>query len=161
KPFYSMLLSVRQTSYRRNGNNGYISESLPPLEFEYTDAIIDETVHDLDSDSIGNLPAGADGARYRWIDLDGEGLHGVLTEQGGRWYYKPNWSPVNQRSDGEVTFTRAEFGPEIAVSPQPSLEPLESGRLQLIDLAGSGHLDLVRFESPAPGFFKRTNAESW
>jgi hypothetical protein len=29
-----------------------------------------------------NLPDGIDGERYRWVDLDGEGISGVLTEQG-------------------------------------------------------------------------------
>ena len=36
QPFYSYLLSVTQTGYTRNGPGGYISNSLPPLEFEYT-----------------------------------------------------------------------------------------------------------------------------
>ena len=40
--------------------------------------------------SVANLPAGIDGANYRWVDLDGEGISGVLSEQGNSWYYKPN-----------------------------------------------------------------------
>ena len=27
---------------------------------------------------------------YRWLDLDGEGISGVLTEQDNSWFYKPN-----------------------------------------------------------------------
>jgi RHS repeat-associated protein len=161
KPFYSFLVSVQQTAYQRNGNGGYVSKGVPPLQFEYTDAVIDETVRELDPDSIGNLPSGLDGARCRWIDLDGEGLPGILTEQGGSWYYKPNLSPTNQATNGGVTSTRAQFGPEILVSPQPSLAALGSGRQQLLDLSGNGHLDLVQFDAPAPGFFERSNNDSW
>jgi len=160
EPFYSKLLSVQQTAYQRNGG-GYLSSTLPPLQFEYTDAVIDETVRDLDPESIGNLPSGLDGRSHRWVDLDGDGLPGILTEQAGNWYYKPNLSPVNQHTDGDVTFTQAQFGPELAASPQPSLAALASGRQQLLDLSGSGHLDLVEFDGPAAGFFKRTNHGSW
>jgi hypothetical protein len=34
-----------------------------------------------------NLPIGLDGTHYRWVDLDGEGLPGILTEQGEAWFY--------------------------------------------------------------------------
>ena len=68
---------------------GYLSKSLPPLEFEYTQATIDETVRDVDPESLENLPYGLDGTHYRWVDLDGEGLSGILTEQAGSWFYKP------------------------------------------------------------------------
>ena len=35
-------------------------------------------------------PSGLDGAAYQWVDLDGEGVSGILTEQAGAWFYKPN-----------------------------------------------------------------------
>ena len=54
-----------QTSYLRNPSGGYFSESLPPLQFEYADAEIDETVRDVDSDSLQNEPYGLDRCRRR------------------------------------------------------------------------------------------------
>ena len=63
---------------------------MPQLEFQYTQATVDETVREVDSNSIKNLPFGVDGSRYRWTDLDSEGLTGVLTEQSDGWYYKRN-----------------------------------------------------------------------
>src|ERR1019366_2179942 len=51
QPFYSFLLSATQTGYTRNGAGGYLSKSLPPLEFEYTAAVIDETVREGDAGS--------------------------------------------------------------------------------------------------------------
>jgi hypothetical protein len=58
KPFYSFLLSVTRTGYRRNADVSYLAKSLPPLEFQYTEAVIDETVCEVDSESLQNLPYG-------------------------------------------------------------------------------------------------------
>jgi hypothetical protein len=55
KPFCSYLLWVTQTGYRRDGAGGYVSSSLPPLEFEYTQAVVDETVREAD---VSQGPAG-------------------------------------------------------------------------------------------------------
>ena len=57
---------------------------------------------------------GIDGAAYTWVDLHGEGLPGILTEQGGAWYYKRNLSPLH--GDAIV------FGPTSAVADKPNLE---------------------------------------
>ncbi|HEY1527904.1 MAG TPA: SpvB/TcaC N-terminal domain-containing protein [Candidatus Angelobacter sp.] len=160
QPFYSYLLSVTQTGYVRNGP-GYFANSLPPLQFEYTEADVDETVRDVDSEAISNLPYGIDGNKYRWVDLNGEGLSGVLTEQGGSWFYKPNLSPVNQQTvDGEQ-LTLPRFGAMQLVARQPSLASLSGGRQQLMDLSGNGRLDLVEFDGPTPGFFERTEDSNW
>jgi RHS repeat-associated protein len=159
KPCYSFLLSVTRAGYRRESNGGYLSKALPPLEFAYTEATIDETVRDIDAQSLENLPYGLDGAHYQWIDLDGEGLSGILAEQAGSWFYKPNISPANPHSENGVPL--AQFGPMQVVARQPSLAALQAGRQHLLDLAGDGHLDLVQFDGPTPGFFTRTEEESW
>ncbi len=44
--------------------------------------------------SLQNLPRGVDGDAYQWLDLDSEGLAGVLTEQRDGWYYKRNLGGV-------------------------------------------------------------------
>jgi hypothetical protein len=161
KPFYSFLLSVTQTGYVRNGATGYLSKALPALEFEYSEAVIDETVRDVEPASLENLPNGLDGNNYRWVDLDGEGLSGILTEQGGSWFYKPNLSPVNQKSENGVQVTLPQFGPVELVARKPSLAALGSGGQQLLDLSGDGRIDLVDFNRPAPGFFERTEEADW
>ena len=152
QPFYSYLLSVTQTGYTRNGTNGYFSKSLPTLEFGYTVATVDETVRDIDPESLKNLPYGLDGAHYRWADLDGEGSSGILTEQAGSWFYKANLSPA---------FDSPRFAPAELVARQPSLAAPNSGRQQLLDLSGDGHLALVDFEGPTPGYFERTDDADW
>jgi len=161
KPFYSYLLSATQTGYKRNGATAYFSKSLPPLEFEYSQAEIDETVREVDQESSKNLPAGLDGNSYRWVDLDGEGVSGVLSEQGASWYYKPNLSPVNQQTVDGALLTLPRFGPIEVVRREPSLAALASGRQQLMDLSGDGQLDLVEFEGDTPGFFERVEDSDW
>jgi hypothetical protein len=161
KPIYSYLRSAAQTGYRRDNQGGYISSSLPPLEFEYTEAVVDETVRDVDGKSLENLPSGLDDSHYRWVDLDGEGLRGILTEQAGSWFYKANLSPVNQQSVNGAQITLPQFAPVEVVARQPSLAALGSGRQQLLDLSGDGQLDLVNFDRPTPGFFERTQEADW
>jgi RHS repeat-associated protein len=160
-PFYSHLLAVTQIGYRRNSDGSYLSKALPPLEFEYTEALIDETVRQVDPESLENLPYGLDGIDYRWVDLDGEGLSGILTEQADSWFYKPNLSPVNLRTENGRQTTVAQFGPSKVVAQRPSLAALASGRQQLLDLSGDGQLDLVQYDDPTPGFFERTDDEDW
>ena len=158
-PVYTFLQSVTQIGYRRAGA-GYTPKSLPPLEFEYSQPQIQPAVLTLDADSLANLPEGLDGARYQWVDLDGEGLSGILTDFGGGWGYKRNLSPLNQQTlaDGSRA-TRARFGPLEQVAALPSRSDL--GSQHYLDLSGDGQRDLVSFADPVPGFFERTPGEDW
>src|SRR5262249_32772992 len=102
-----------------------------------------------------------DGSHYQWVDLDGEGLSGILTEQAGSWFYKRNLSPVTiGDQNGRDTIT-ARFGPVELVAERPSLAALTGGRQQFLDLAADGQLDLVQFDGPTPGFYERTAQEGW
>lgn len=157
--FASFIRAVTQSGYVREETqalverNGiqyatYLKKSLPRLEFEYSKATIQDRVLELDAASMENLPVGLDGATYQWVDLDGEGVSGILTEQSNFWSYKPNL--------GE-----GRFGPLETVAAKPSLAALSSGRQQLLDLAGDGQLDLVALAGPTPGFYERTFDEDW
>lgn len=160
-PIFSSLLSATQTGYRRRADGTYLSKSLPPLEFVYTQPVVDETVRDVNLDSLENLPYGLDGGHYQWVDLDGEGLSGVLTEQATGWFYKRNLSPVNEQREGELDIITPRFAPTETVTERPSLAAISGGRQQLLDLAGDGQLDLVDFDGPTPGFYERTHDERW
>ena len=83
-PIYSFLLSVKQTGYKRADDGGYVAKSLPRVEFEYTQPIVQDRVEEVDAASIENVPIGLDGMLYRWTDLHGEGIPGILTESGRR-----------------------------------------------------------------------------
>ena len=98
----TFLQSVTQTGHRRKKHGTHFSRALPPLEFAYSPATIDPTVRELDQQSIQNVPQGLDGQIYQWVDLESEGLSGVLTEQADGWFYKRNLSPINRFEEDAV-----------------------------------------------------------
>jgi RHS repeat-associated protein len=160
--FASFIQSISQYGYRLDGSvpansepggsraqkHAYLKRSLPPLQFSYSKVRIQEDIHELDAESLENLPIGLDGSTYRWVDLDGEGVTGILTEQASAWFYKPNLGG-------------GKFGSLEKVARIPSVAALTGGQQQLLDLAGDGQLDLAEFRGPAPGFYERTFDEDW
>ena len=155
----SFITSVTQSGYLPQADGTYLKNSLPPLEFTYTHAEIDETVRSIDAGSLENLPSGLDGVRYHWIDLDGEGLSGILTEHPDAWFYKRNLSnlPLNDSSPPSM----ARFGPLEIVATKPSIANVNAGQQQLMDLGGAGKLCLVQFSRPMAGFYEREDDGQW
>ena len=159
-PILSVLNSVTQVGYKRDGA-GYITKSMPPIEFEYSQPEVQGTVRTVDPETLENLPYGIGGSQYQWVDLDGEGLSGILIEQASGWFYKRNLSPITTVEEHGQQVVTARFAPLEQVRSKPSLANLASGNQQLIDLAGDGQLDLVLLQSPTPGFYERTVDEQW
>src|SRR5580693_919767 len=158
-PLYTFIVSMTQTGYRQ-ADQGLVTRSMPPLEFGYSQPQIQSQILTLDPDSQANLPEGLDGSAFRWVDLDGEGLSGILSDAGGGWYYKRNLSAGNLIAQPDGTqAARASFGPVQAVSALPSRSDLS--QVRLLDLSGSGRLDVVDLADPDPGFFERTEDGSF
>ena len=157
-PVYTFLEVVTQTGYRRNGG-GYDTRSLPPVEFEYTEPIVQDAVEQVDPESLEDLPLGLDGSAYRWTDLHGEGIPGILSEQAGAWFYKRNLSPIPDKQSNGSEVVKAKFAPleTVALKPNAAL----SGGAEFIDLAGDGYPDLVVMEEPTPGLYAHDEAEGW
>ena len=159
-PIYTFIDAVTQTGYGETGA-GPTQRSTPPVEFSYSQPEIHAEVLTLtDADSRANSPEGLDGSRFRFVDLDGEGLSGILTAEEGGWGYKRNLSPINlqTRPDGERV-ARARFGPLERVRSVPV--PASLSTQQLLDLSGGGRLALVAFQGEMPGFFARTAHDDW
>ncbi|HEV3115357.1 MAG TPA: SpvB/TcaC N-terminal domain-containing protein, partial [Candidatus Binataceae bacterium] len=160
-PIATKLLSVTQTGYALDSTGtSYTSKSFPPLEFAYSEAEIDPTVRTVEPESLANLPAGADGANYQWLDLDGEGLSGLLTQQAGAMWYKRNISPVNTHTENGATLTLPRFAPVELLASQPGLV-LAGARPQFMDLAADGRQDMVSLEGPRRGYYERTDRTDW
>src|SRR4030095_16578473 len=101
-----------------------------------------------------------DGAAYRWVDLEGEGLEGILSEQADGWFYKRNLAPINLEPDEDgVERSRAKLGPVELVDKRPNLTI--TGTAQFMDLAGDGRPDLVVLDGPIPGFYEHDDDGSW
>jgi len=154
RPVGSLMVQMVEYGHKRDDDGRYLTRSLPKLEFAYSRSpledpnYVDYRLHDVNPESLANLPGGIDGDNYRWLDLNGEGISGVLTEQDKSWFYKPNLG------DGR-------FGTMETVMTRPSLAALGTGRQQFMDLAGDGNLDLVDLSPPTPGFYERTREEGW
>lgn len=142
----SFLCRVTQAGHVRKDDGQYLTATLPPVEFTYSKARIDDTLRRLDDSSAENLPIGVVG-QVQWVDLDGDGAPGILTRQGGAGHYKSNLGG-------------GRFGPARAEPTQPAPGKARSGD-RFMDLSGDGQLDLVAFDGPLPGFYERGPQGDW
>ena len=158
-PIYTFVAAVTQNGYRRLDAGGYLRASMPPVELEYTTAIVGDAVLTLDSASAPNVPQGLGGGQ--WIDLDGEGLAGLLSDVDGAWCYERNLSANNRvpQSDGSLA-VRARFGPLETVPALPSRMRLDGGT-RLLSLAADGRLDVVALAEPDAGYMERSADATW
>ncbi len=148
-PVASHLVRVTRTGWTRAGSV-WSTKSLPPLELGYEPFALDETVRLLDAESLEGVPAGVDGADRRWVDLEGEGVPGILTEHEGAWFYKHNLG------DGS-------FAPPERVGLAPAATPTQrtsAMRRQLVDVTGDGFLDLVELDGIS-GLYSREQDGAW
>ena len=136
---------LRRVTVNGYGDGQNVKRSMPSLEFTYSRPVVSEIPGELDAASVVNLPAGVDGNRYQWIDLDSVGLSGVLVDEGSAWFYRSNLG-------------QGKLGPQQLVGETPAAQSLS--RVHLLDLAGDGQLDVVQFDSPNSGFFEREDS-SW
>ncbi|WP_181788277.1 SpvB/TcaC N-terminal domain-containing protein, partial [Streptomyces phytophilus] len=151
-PAVTKLVSLTHRGYVPDGQ-GYRSADLPLLSFGYTERTVSAAAGPLTSDDGAVRLDGP----YRWADLDGEGIAGILAEQGGAWYYRRNLGG-------------GRLGPSRPVDPLPGGA---AGR-QLLDLDGDGRPAVVRLGggsragsgsgsggSGDPGYHERTADRGW
>ena len=139
-PVDTMLTSIRQAGYDWSAG-AYQRLALPPLDLTYTHGAPDTGAR------VAQVRAGPDGQRMRWLDLDGDGLPGLLScRQGGWWYQRPagdgRWDPARAVADLPVT----------ARVP---------GAPQLVDVDGSGRLSTASSAPELAGTSVRLPDGSW
>ncbi|MBB3189316.1 SpvB/TcaC N-terminal domain-containing protein [Halomonas cerina] len=142
-PILTYLAKVTHAGHKPDGQGGYTSKELPTLECGYILPDIHDRLEILDRDSLEGIPAGIAG-QSQWVDLDGEGLPGVLTATEGAWFYKENLGGGS-------------LGPPRRQQTLPAPAELAVGTHQLTDLAGDGKLDLLQYSPPLAGYFERVS----
>jgi hypothetical protein len=145
EPALTRMTSVMQWGYIQSGQV-YTKKALPPLEFGYSLPEIHKAVKVFDTKSVADIPGGVDGTSAKWVDLDGEGLPGILCERQGASYFKQNL--------GE-----GRFSPARRLTSQPSMAA--SGATQLLDVGGEGRQCMVTTVDGNAGFHERTHDGGW
>lgn len=123
--------------------HGYVAADMPALSMTYTSADLVPVVREIDRRSAENLPDGVDGSGFRFVDLEGEGLPGIVAEIGGTLHYK------RSRGDGR-------FGVLERLEHQVTTAKLGGGA-ELRDVDGDGRLELAE----AGGFYMRRASGDW
>jgi hypothetical protein len=144
----TQLVSATHTGYIRKADGvTYAKKSHPPLDFAYTPATLHTKVEVVDKASLVDLPSGLHGP-YQWVDLDGEGLPGVLSQQAGALMYKQNLGG-------------GRFAPARALMQKPSMAQIGGHGQQIADIDGDGEKELVFYEPPVVGYHDRTAEGTW
>ncbi len=157
-PIYTFLATATQTGYQKE-NGTYHKRSLPSLEFEYSQPKVQDTVRFVEKGMEG-LPIGIDNLLYQWIDLHGEGIPGLMTEQGNNWFYKRNLSPIATKQENNREVPTVEFASIERVVARPNVS-LSGGQAHLMDLSGDGQPDVVLLNAPIAGLYLHDDQESW
>ncbi len=158
------VLSTVKTIEQIRHQSGESPESLPPVSFEYSKVQIDRTIHEYNEQDTENLPVGSDGQRYRWADLHGEGLQGILIEDANAWYFKKNLGDENyykELAPNAETNPEARLGHVQQIAERPSLANLLANNQQLSDLDSNGQIDLVLKGERISGFYERNENSDW
>lgn len=154
-PAASLLTYVSSLRYSLD-DGSYTSLPTPGLTFNYTHAPSADALVVQDAATPLELAA----SEYQWIDLDSEGLPGVLSEQAGSWFYRRNLSANNIIDSPMGPLAAPLFGPLEQVSSRPA-PSLNAATTHLADLAGTGEVDLVDARDGVCGYYTRTSLEGW
>jgi RHS repeat-associated protein len=152
-PAFTYLTSVTQAGYIRKRDlagaptTGYVRARLPPLDLGYVKPELHDELRVIARESLAGVQSGVETAGSQWVDLDGEGIPGVLIPGERAWFYKANLG--SGRLDVPTVLRSLPAPAELA------------GGAQLADLGGDGNLDLVGYGTLLPGFFERTPDRSW
>lgn len=138
------LESVTQAAYELDGT----LQQLPPLVFGWQSFSPPQTSQWQLRQDIGKL---APQPSFQLVDLNGEGITGILYKDNHGWWYRP---PIRQTGDHTDAIT---WDNAILLSSIPSL--LEKG--SLIDLDGDGYLEWLVTLSGVTGCYDRTPEGEW
>jgi RHS repeat-associated protein len=144
-PAFTYLTAITQRGYLFDEDNNLVEPPLetPRLDLAYYEPTLKDELAVLPRASLEGLEGGVTGGVKQWVDLDGEGIPGVLIDSDRAWFYKAN------AGGGQLA-------PPVVLRTLPAPSTLQSGTQQLQDLAGDGQLDLVTFGAPISGFASRT-----
>lgn len=140
------LKNVQQMAYEPDGT----VRCLPPLTFgwqQFTPPISSSMTWQLRED-MGQLNRQQP---YQIVDLNGEGIAGILYQDEGMWWYRAPMRQAGEDIDA-VTWEKAKA--------LPLIPALRDGGV-LIDLNGDGYLEWVVTAPAIAGHYARTPEKEW
>lgn len=148
------VLGIGRNSQRKTHREP--DSALPPVRFHYSGAR--DPVLRPASEVTGPLPRGTNSSWVRWIDLNGEGLPGLLWEGAAAWHYRANLSGSDPSSlalasDPEVA--QVEMAPPVHLPTIPQATRAGPGAYLLSDVDADGRLDLIATGDGDVGFWAR------
>ncbi|HZR43245.1 MAG TPA: SpvB/TcaC N-terminal domain-containing protein, partial [Ktedonobacteraceae bacterium] len=156
-PVVSLLQAVESIGYRYE-NGRYQTRSLPLLEFKYTPFQPEgQSFVPLQEDNGLLLPGLNRLPDYQLVDLYGEGIPGILYNDGRTTLYlAPEGIQDNQ---GAVQNVR--YAPPQAPFTLPIHGNRQAMNLQLMDLTGNGQLDLLVSTPASTGYYEANADYTW
>ncbi|KAF5578164.1 uncharacterized protein FSUBG_13855 [Fusarium subglutinans] len=152
------------TNFVRDWNTGqYDTQSLPAISFDYSQV---PEFKKLQTNSIkpklicqlAASQANPSGVNAQWIDLDGEGISGLIVQLDGTWYYGRNECPLQDPATDDMGLTDDESS-----SASVTLFTREVTKQVFADIDGNGSQNLVVLDvSGRPvGYYERTEDQDW
>jgi RHS repeat-associated protein len=141
----SRLTSVEQAGYVREGV-GYRREALPAVLLEYTRLRMGGRIETADDRGLPALFLGGE-AVQQWLDLEEEGLPGLVIEDDGAWFFKRNLGG-------------GRFAPARHVSSRPTNAGFATGGQTLLALPGAEETSLVDVRPGVRGYSERAT-DGW
>ncbi|RQO30138.1 insecticidal toxin complex protein [Taibaiella sp. KBW10] len=132
------IIKATAKGYRLQTDETYTSKALPAMTMEYNALQWHTDIHKVAAEDFCGAPQGLSGP-YQWIDFEGEGLSGILTEQADGWFYKNNLGD-------------ARFDSPKPIAEKPSFTGLGNS-LQWQDLDGDGQRQIVE-QGQVKGFWQ-------
>jgi RHS repeat-associated protein len=154
------------TSVRRTGHGDSGTASLPELRLEFAPWTRSAHPEAISPEQLDGAPIGIDGDSFEWVDMEGDGVPGILARSEDAWYYKRNLGPLNYLDPQAPTPCFATASPLPAVPAGMALNggssslPSRSPRPTLSDVDGDGRADVLVLDGPAPGVALRSGT-SW
>lgn len=118
----------------------YTTEELPSVTLSYTPATFNRLVTTIDREENYDFDPSLVNKTAQWVDLDGEGLPGLLTQRRNALHYKRNVGGGH-------------LGPGAVLDSAPAMQ---AGGHQLMDVTGSGTMAMVRLDPGKAGYHERT-----
>lgn len=164
----TQLTAIESIGYRYQ-DGSYKTQPLPPLEFQYTSFKPDNHSFDPFLEADRRFLPGLISSGYQLIDLYGEGIPGILYNDGTTTLYRdPNHDSLSnstQLHNHNQNTSHSSNGNSTGIrytAPYPPLafplhKDLDAPNQHLIDLTGNGRLDLAISTPTENGYYPCTN----